>query len=169
MFDSIDIKQLNSLKSKLSYAQSIIKLTNILLSSLHLWSVDKNLDKTFQDKLGIQKPKYPISFGRITRGAHVFVMFPSKKKSFNFQAENNTMPSKLSFNLMNFEEVESNDSEKLVQSDEESSNARESPSPTTDDWMSSKFLTTEHLLSILSISNSFMSLRNFIDLQMRTE
>lgn len=87
IFESIDIKQLNALKSKLSYAQSILKLTNILLSSLHIWSLDTDLDKIFSEKLSIQKPKYPITFGRITRGAHVFVMFPIKKSFFDYKPD----------------------------------------------------------------------------------
>jgi hypothetical protein len=37
-----DIKQLNSLKSKVNYAQSIIKLKNIILSTIHIWSIDPN-------------------------------------------------------------------------------------------------------------------------------
>jgi hypothetical protein len=45
----------------------------------------------------------------------------------------------------------------------------ETPSPTREHWLSAKFLTTEHLLAILSISNSFMSLTNFIDLQLKNE
>lgn len=45
----------------------------------------------------------------------------------------------------------------------------QSPSPTKEFWLSGKFLATEHLLSILSISNSFMSLNSFVNLQMKHE
>ncbi len=36
-------------------------------------------------------------------------------------------------------------------------------------WSISRCLTTEHLLSILSIANSFMNLQSFIDLQLKIE
>lgn len=42
---------------------------------------------------------------------------------------------------------------------------RDTPSPTREYWLSIKTITTEHLLAILSISNSFMNLTSFIDLQ----
>ena len=187
MFDSIDLKQLNALKVKLHYAQSILKLTNILLSSLHVWSIDNQLDNLFEVKLGISKPKHPIAFGRISRGAHVFVMFPAKRVTFNFKAEQvpafsnaATLPAlskiKSSFNLIDFNlepTVESKSMQPLSKmsslSEEAPPRSPETPSPTREHWLSAKFLTTEHLLAILSISNSFMSLTNFIDLQLKNE
>ncbi len=150
--DSIDIKQLNSLKLKVNYAQSIIKLTNILLSTLHIWSIDSNLDKQFSDKLNIQKPKYPIQFGRISRGAHLFVMFPPSK---------NAKIASKSMNLINFEETTTEFSLET--------NQKEPQSPEYSPSASIKSLNTELLLTILAISNSFMSLQNFIDLQLKNE
>lgn len=128
------------MKSKLSYAQSITKLTNILLSSLHVWSLDQNLDKLFSEKLCIYKPNIPVIFGRISRGAHIFVNFPSKRT--------------LVESRMNLGEERQ---------------LSELPSPSREYWLSSKFVATEHLLAILSIANSFMNLSNFINLQLKNE
>ena len=199
LFDSIDTKQLNTFKSKVKYSQIIIDLTNILLSSLHVWSLDDSVDKTFSDLLEFVKPKYPISFGRISRGAHLFVMFPPKKASFNFDGMSNTssmneiksevssptrMVSTKSFNLIDFDSEE-----ELIKSKSSSTTSNsiaslargnsmqplvedrnlEVSSPTREYWLSIKSITTEHLLAILAISNSFMNLNNFIDLQAKKE
>lgn len=189
------MKQLNTLKSKVTFSQSIIRLTHILLSSLHIWSIDPALDKLFSDRLNLMKPKYPISFGRISRGAHLFVMFPPKRATFSFSKTemiintfsiNNNLsdlsslnstkiskiPQQASFNLIDFED--SSDGETSSKSacspnNETVQSVPETPSPTKEYWLSTKTITTEHLLAILSISNSFMHLQNFIDLQAKKE
>lgn len=158
--DAIDLKQLNSLKLKVNYAQSIIKLTNILLSSLHIWSIDNTLDKQFVDKLNIQKPKYPISFGRISRGAHVFVQFPPKRSTVQ-QTPLEPFRKLKSFDLMSFEENNREEHE-IHNSGDISPTLKETS-------LTANALNTEHLLTILAISNSFMSLQNFIDLQLKNE
>lgn len=182
---------MNSLKLKVSYAQSILRLTNILLSSLHFWGLDATLDKLFIEKLGFLKPKYPIAFGRISRGAHLFVMFPPKRATFSFtrtdtfsinenlnhfttQNPESKMVTTKSFNLIDFGESEDDDSKKLVRQPSFSilpvkQSSLDTPSPTREYWLITKCITTEHLLSLLSISNSFMSLQNFIDLQSKRE
>ena len=131
---------LNNLKTKLNYAQSITKLTNILLSSLHVWALDQDLDTLFSEKLCIYKPNSPVIFGRISRGAHLFVSFPSKVT--HTESGMNLPEEKLSSELT---------------------------APSKEYWLSSKFVATEHLLAILSISNSFMNLSNFINLQLKNE
>ena len=143
------------LKRKVSYAQSIIKLSHILLSCMHVWTIEPNLDKMFVDRLNLQKPKYPVAFGRISRGAHLFVMFPPKRALLGFDD--------LAKPLIDLDE------EKCFFDLNKKSNEPETPSPTRETWLSTKQLTTEHLLAILAISNSFMNLSNFIDLQMKQE
>lgn len=128
------------MKAKLNYAQSITKLINILLSSLHVWSLDQSLDKLFSEKLCIYKPNVPVIFGRISRGAHIFVSFPTKRT--------------LVESRMNLGEERQ---------------LSELPSLSKEYWLSSKFVATEHLLAILSIANSFMNLSNFINLQLKNE
>ncbi|CAF0723235.1 unnamed protein product [Brachionus calyciflorus] len=200
LLDSIDIKQLNSFKSKINYAKSIIDLTHILLSSLHVWSIDQSADEKFSEQFSLQKPKYPISFGRISRGAHLFVMFPPKKASFNFEQADGIsatssmneiksdvssptrMVSTKSFNLIDFDSEEelirksaSNSSYSVASLPRGNSmqifESRKlaTPSPTREYWLSIKSITTEHLLAILAISNSFMHLNSFIDLQVKKE
>lgn len=190
------MKEINILKSKIKYAQSIINLTHILLSSLHVWSIDANLDKLFADKLSLRKPKYPIAFGRISRGSHFFVMFPPKRAAFSFSAAPTTTPTNpmppprpipkdKSFNLMTFEDeaaalvaggelVRKNSLDTLSGSNSSQSIGRvasdlDTPSPSVDFWLATKIITTEHLVTILAISNAFMNLQSFIDLQIKRQ
>lgn len=120
--DNNDLKLLNTFKNKINYANSIVKITKILLSCLHAWGLDENMDKLFIEKLGLYKPRMNISYGQISRAYHVTIMFPQKITELK----------RLHWNI-------------------------------------SKCLTTEHLLSILSIANAFMNLQNFINLQFKSE
>lgn len=206
LFDAIDTKEINMLKTKIRYAQSIIDLTHILLSSLHVWSIDAGLDKLFADKLSLLKPKYPIAFGRISRGSHLFVMFPPRRAAFSFASgggggslpptvvtanKSSMMPGKeKSMNLINFDEPDAdagnnNNNNPMRKSSLESISASTSsqsisrggaassdydtPSPSIDFWLAAKVITTEHLVTILAISNAFMNLQSFIDLQIKKE
>lgn len=182
------------LKNKIRYAHTIINLTHILLSSLHVWSIDKNLDKLFGDKLDLRKPKYPIAFGRISRGSHFFVMFPQRKSAFNFSSSlvssiprppsANVIAKEKSMNLINFEDpvseaIDMEDTKMLIKTPSGSNSSYsiagvaatdvETPSPSIDFWLAAKVITTEHLVAILAISNAFMNLQSFIDLQVRKE
>jgi hypothetical protein len=222
-FDSIDVKHLNLLKTKLAYAQSNIKLIQILLSSLHAWQLDPSLDKLFTDKLEFQRPKFPITFGRISRGAHLFVSFPQRQPPMNaivtlpptisstnpffneikevkfFAASTTTLTTtaalgsnsgriakEKSMNLINFDDEMdttpvNNENVQLPPTASvsvvsairrmsfELTTVGDLPSPTRDQWIANKSVSTEHLLTILSISNLFMNLQNFIDLHSRKE
>ena len=111
-----------------------------------MWSVDQNLDKLFKDNLNLQMPKYPIGFGRISRGYHMFVMFPPKKPPTLYE-DNKIAPNSLLA---------------LSRNKEISQTSREY-------WVSNKSISTDHLLAILAISNSFMNLQSLIDLQLKQE
>lgn len=126
------MKLINSLRKKVNYAQSVIKLTRILLSTLHAWKLDKTLDDLFIKKLDLFFPKLKVSFGHISRHHHITIMFPKK-----------------------IEQVSQLDMVPYFTSKEH--------------WSISRSLTTIHLLTILSIANSFMHLQNFIDLQFKSE
>ena len=44
------------------------EMAQLLLSCIHSWGIDPNLDETCVGKLGMLKPVNPISFGLLTRG-----------------------------------------------------------------------------------------------------
>ena len=234
--DSIDLKQLNMLKTRINYAHSIIKLTHILLSTLHMWTLDGELDKLFAEHLNLQMPKYPVGFGRISRGFHMFVMFPPRKPTSSSSSSSATAPplppapvalsssaplrtsnSGLTdpFDLASLAAGINSPARRsgvaagapvaqksidLIRFDlsDESPPPPPPPPPTpaailakppieplanltaqhrrlTEShmsrayWLATKLVSTEHLLAILAISNSFMNLQSLIDLQLKKE
>ena len=129
----------------MNYAHSIIKITRILLSCMHAWYLDSTLDDLFVEKLGLFRPKVPISFGYISRHHAVTIMFPNKLN------------------------VPRNHNERLNSVRQFSNYDLFAEFTSKQHWNISKGLTTTHLLTLLSIANAFMSLQKFIDLQFRVE
>lgn len=178
-FESIDMKQLNLLKNKLNYSLGIVNLANVLLSSLHNWSLENEIDKVCVDILGLKKPFYPVSFGKISRGAHIFIMFPPKKYNcqkvqvmkkideVNSDINNPFIPASKSLNLINFDsEEELNNSSTIAKSIDqptEEIKTLKNLAPPKEYWLSNKLMNTEHLLAILALSNSLMNLNYLPD------
>lgn len=44
-----------------------MEIAQLLLSLLHGWTLDEDLDQACQSRLGLAKPKSPICFGLISR------------------------------------------------------------------------------------------------------
>lgn len=44
-----------------------MEIAQLLLSLLHGWSLDEDLDQVCQNRLGLAKPKSPVCFGLISR------------------------------------------------------------------------------------------------------
>ncbi|CEF62967.1 Rabconnectin-3B [Strongyloides ratti] len=108
-----------------------IDTANLLISLLHAWNVDLDLDEKIISTLNLHKPKYPINYGIISRN-HSFVSLylpmagPKVLKSQPIPAE-----------LMSFTTFS-----KQVH------------------WHLSSSITTLHLLSIIAISNTIMSMKD---------
>lgn len=52
-----------------------MEIAQLLLSLLHGWSLDDDLDQVCRTRLGLSKPKSPVSFGHLSRSGNssVFV------------------------------------------------------------------------------------------------
>ena len=55
----------------------------MLLSLLHAWGLDKDLDKVAISKLGLLKPKAPVSYGLMSKGGIMSLMLPTWKMKQN--------------------------------------------------------------------------------------
>jgi len=53
------------------------------LSLLHAWGLDKDLDKVAISKLGLLKPKAPVSYGLMSKGGIMSLMLPTWKMKKN--------------------------------------------------------------------------------------
>lgn len=53
-----------------------MEIAQLLLSLLHGWTLDKDLDHVCQDRLGLARPKSPACFGLISRSGGSKFVFP---------------------------------------------------------------------------------------------
>ena len=53
------------------------------MSLLHAWGLDKDLDKVAISKLGLLKPKAPVSYGLMSKGGIMSLMLPTWKMKKN--------------------------------------------------------------------------------------
>jgi len=55
-----------------------LEIGQLLLSLLHAWGLDKDLDKVATTKLGLLRPRVPVSYGILSRGGAIMsLMLPT--------------------------------------------------------------------------------------------
>ena len=120
------------------WTQQIIDIVRLLLSCLHAWSADTSLDHDLESNVGLLKPVRPISFGMCSR-AHAFsLVLPGwGMGDFHPPQPSSTLTNKLSSQLLAPQVNLS-----VIQQHR---------------WGLSRLLTTQHLLAVVSIANTFMS------------
>ncbi|XP_041091656.1 WD repeat-containing protein 7-like isoform X2 [Polyodon spathula] len=106
----------------------------LFMSCLHAWGLNSTLDKVCLNLLGMLKPHYPVSFGLLSRGGHMSLMLPTFKDSVARMVLGATdaMGRKMSV------------SEVLGKGT----------------YGVSRAVTTQHLLSVISLANTLMSMTN---------
>ena len=95
-----------------------LEIGQLLLSTLHAWGLDKDLDRVALNKLGLLKPKLSLCFGLVSKTGAMSLLLPT-------WCPNNTEY----FTSLGH-------------------------------WQLSHSLTTQHLLSLISITNTLMSVSN---------
>uniref|UniRef100_A0A4W6D6F4 WD repeat domain 7 n=1 Tax=Lates calcarifer TaxID=8187 RepID=A0A4W6D6F4_LATCA len=103
----------------------------LFMSCLHAWGLNEQLDGICLERLGMLRPHCPISFGLISRGGHMSLMLPTFKES---------LLSKLSLAT----------GRKLTLSDIVGKGT----------YGVSRAVTTQHLLSVISLANTLMGMTN---------
>lgn len=106
----------------------------LFMSCLHAWGLNSMLDKVCLNLLGMLKPHCPVSFGLLSRGGHMSLMLPTFKDSVARMALGaaDAMGRKMSV------------SEMLGKGT----------------YGVSRAVTTQHLLSVISLANTLMSMTN---------
>uniref|UniRef100_A0A673YI92 WD repeat domain 7 n=1 Tax=Salmo trutta TaxID=8032 RepID=A0A673YI92_SALTR len=103
----------------------------LFMSCLHAWGLNGPLDEVCLNRLGMLKPHCPISFGLISRGGHMSLMLPTFKESLLRQMALST-GRKLSLSEMVGKGT----------------------------YGVSRAVTTQHLLSVISLANTLMGMTN---------
>ena len=99
-----------------------LEIGQILLSLLHAWGLDKDLDRVALSKLGLLKPRVPISYGIMSKGGVMSLMLPT----WSLKKEDNNLDF---FTALGH-------------------------------WELSHSTTTNHLLSVIAITNTLVSVSN---------
>uniref|UniRef100_A0AAQ5YG07 WDR72-like alpha-solenoid domain-containing protein n=1 Tax=Amphiprion ocellaris TaxID=80972 RepID=A0AAQ5YG07_AMPOC len=102
----------------------------LFMSCLHAWGLNEQLDGICLDRLGMLRPHCPISFGLISRGGHMSLMLPTFKSLLRQLS--------LATGL------------KLTLSDIVGKGT----------YGVSRAVTTQHLLSVISLANTLMGMTN---------
>uniref|UniRef100_A0A8C5HNE0 WDR72-like alpha-solenoid domain-containing protein n=1 Tax=Gouania willdenowi TaxID=441366 RepID=A0A8C5HNE0_GOUWI len=103
----------------------------LFMSCLHAWGLNEQLDGICLERLGMLRPHCPISFGLISRGGHMSLMLPTFKESLLRQLSLAT-------------------GRKLTLSDIVGKGT----------YGVSRAVTTQHLLSVISLANTLMGMTN---------
>uniref|UniRef100_A0A8C1Z411 WD repeat domain 7 n=1 Tax=Cyprinus carpio TaxID=7962 RepID=A0A8C1Z411_CYPCA len=105
----------------------------LFMSCLHAWGLNGELDEVCLTRLGMLRPHTPVSFGLISRGGHMSLMLPTFKDSLLRQlAEGCAEGRKLSVS-----EIVGKGT-----------------------YGVSRAVTTQHLLSVISLANTLMGMTN---------
>lgn len=54
-----------------------MEIAQLLLSLLHAWGLDIELDRVCESKLGLLRPMRPVCFGLLSRGGHMALILPT--------------------------------------------------------------------------------------------
>lgn len=114
----------------------------LFMSCLHAWGLNSMLDEVCVSLLGMLRPHTPISFGLISRGGHMSLMLPTFKDSLLRQLARG----------VSFREPTESFSEgrKLSVSEVVGKGT----------YGVSRAVTTQHLLSVISLANTLMGMTN---------
>ncbi|XP_077138694.1 WD repeat-containing protein 7 isoform X3 [Ranitomeya variabilis] len=105
----------------------------LFMSCLHAWGLNAGLDEVCLDRLGMLKPHCPVSFGLLSRGGHMSLMLPVFNQ-FVYRGPNENVGVDLKMSI----------SEGLGKGN----------------YGVSRAVTTQHLLSLISLANTLMSMTN---------
>ncbi|XP_049847123.1 WD repeat-containing protein 7 isoform X2 [Schistocerca gregaria] len=123
-----------------------METAQLLLSLMHAWDMDPDLDKVCEKKLGLLRPMVPVSFGVLSKGGHMSLLLPTWQTSVDdaeLMAEVEVSPIALDLpeDALRLERLTRLFTSRIH-------------------WELSTTLTTNHLLAIIAIANTLMSMNN---------
>ena len=129
-------------------------VAQLMISCLHSWDLDPNMDEVCVERLGLLKPVKPVSFGLLTRGNRLSLMLPGwyGEDSGESNVDVGTALKKLA-----------GDQAMLVDSEDKLQHSSAHIVPALrycfqSRWQLSSALTTLHLVGLVSVANTLMSM-----------
>ncbi|KAK9744711.1 WD domain, G-beta repeat [Popillia japonica] len=122
-----------------------MEIAQLLLSLLHAWGLDNDLDTVCQIKLGLLRPMVPISFGVLSKSNHMSLLLPTW---------HNTIP--IDDQMKNIDRAYTNSLPPGLIKREQLTRVFTSRTH----WELSTTLTSNHLIAIIALSHTLMSMSN---------
>lgn len=124
-----------------------LEIGQLLLSMLHAWGLDKDLDVLAMSKLGLLRPKVPISFGVLSKGGVMSLTLPTwyPRPDPAKPLPKELRPAHIAPNLSKEEMTRELDTYYFT---------------ALGHWELSHVITTQHLLSVIAITNTLVSVSN---------
>ncbi|CAB0036498.1 unnamed protein product [Trichogramma brassicae] len=126
-----------------SEPNSTMEIAQLLLSLLHAWGMDADLDRVCESKLGLLRPMVPVSFGVISKGGYMSFLLPTYQTHLESCV---TEPIPQGEQRLPMELVRQ---ERLTRAFTKRAH-----------WELSTTLTSNHLLAVVALSNTLMSMTN---------
>ncbi|XP_077293336.1 WD repeat-containing protein Rbcn-3B isoform X4 [Arctopsyche grandis] len=125
-----------------------MEIAQILLSLLHAWGLDPDLDRVCETKLGLLRPMVPVSFGVLSKGGQMSVQLPTWQNALAPDTIPTEIPPQTGFSSASLppEMVRQEMLTRIF-------TARLH-------WELSTTLTSNHLLTIIALANTLMSMNN---------
>lgn len=120
-----------------------MEVGRLLLSLLHSWGLDPSLDKVCETQLGLLRPKVPLSYGVLSKGGYMSLMLPTWQETI-VVAEQSQATAAEQMPAVPVNEIRLDMLTKLF-------TARLH-------WELSTTLTSNHLLAMVAMSNTLMSM-----------
>ncbi|KAK9306438.1 hypothetical protein QLX08_002939 [Tetragonisca angustula] len=134
----------NNLKRNGTFSEpnATMEVAQLILSLLHAWGIDPDLDRVCEGKLGLLRPMVPVSFGVLSKGGYMSLLLPTWQTQLEPIGEPTTqLEQRLPVELVR--------QERLTRA----FTARAH-------WELSTTLTSNHLLAVVALANTLMSMNN---------
>lgn len=123
------------------WPKHVIGIVRLLLSCLHAWGADRDLDRDLEGRVGLIRPIRPISFGLASRGGALSLVLPgwvSRRSAAMPPAspQSSKMAQTTPLSRLPFVDLASIQDQR---------------------WGLSQLLTTQHLLTVVSVANTLMN------------
>ncbi|GAB6019254.1 Rabconnectin-3B, isoform A [Chamberlinius hualienensis] len=133
-----------------------MEIAQLLLSFLHAWGIDFELDEVCENKLGLLRPMCPISFGLLSRGGYMSLLLPF------WQHKSSDLPLSKDIPQTHIRGVTGNrvKFDKTIPKELVELQQKTLAFISRGHWEVSTALTTHHLLATISIANTLMSMNS---------
>ncbi|XP_042906902.1 WD repeat-containing protein 7 isoform X2 [Parasteatoda tepidariorum] len=145
--DGKKTRQMNLAETNLT-----MEIAQLLLSLLHAWGLDSELDRVCENKLGLLRPMRPVCFGLLSRGGHMALILPTYLHTLQSGVQKKPPPP---MEGKHVRLVAPAIPPELLLEEE-----RARVFSSRGHWELSTAMTTTHLLAIIALANTLMSMNS---------